>query len=378
MILGLFVLLIQSTREVEGVLAGAIVIPHGDFAYDPTLIPTSRTKERLYAEELSVASRVAGNWLFDDVQPDFIFLSTPHGMKLDNDFAIFMGKRGRGTTLIGEDVIPKDNTLLYNLTLEVEFTPTLAKNLLSYLYYDQSHHRNNVSGIFGFDDEWPMPLNWGEIIPLSMIFPSSESDRHSQQNHMKQDSQKETPKRNSLRFRNMNQQRQKPVIIWSNPERRYDHAPDMVSEILSLGRQIQKWIDELPERVGVVISADLSHTHTPDGPYGYSNASDPFDTAIGRWASDPCSVEGSSSLLTTCRNLQNDAKCCGYTGLVLLHGMICPDASASPTKTSKEDSTQFKAILLANRNVTYYGMMAATFARIPRSMPMRNVAHAIG
>ena len=34
---------------------------------------------------------------------------------------------------------------------------------------------------------------------------------------------------------------------------------------------------EMDERVAVVISADLAHTHLKSGPYGYSNASEPFD-----------------------------------------------------------------------------------------------------
>ena len=33
----------------------------------------------------------------------------------------------------------------------------------------------------------------------------------------------------------------------------------------------------MSERVLVVVSADLAHTHLASGPYGYSNASEPFD-----------------------------------------------------------------------------------------------------
>ena len=37
----------------------------------------------------------------------------------------------------------------------------------------------------------------------------------------------------------------------------------------------------MQERVVVVISADLAHTHLSSGPYGYSNASEPFDLVSG-------------------------------------------------------------------------------------------------
>lgn len=36
-------------------------------------------------------------------------------------------------------------------------------------------------------------------------------------------------------------------------------------------------MDDALQRIAVIISADLAHTHSPDGPYGYSNASQPFD-----------------------------------------------------------------------------------------------------
>ena len=44
------------------------------------------------------------------------------------------------------------------------------------------------------------------------------------------------------------------------------------------GHDLQSYIkSEMTERVVVVISADLAHTHLSSGPYGYSNASEPFD-----------------------------------------------------------------------------------------------------
>ena len=37
------------------------------------------------------------------------------------------------------------------------------------------------------------------------------------------------------------------------------------------------YLDARQEKIAVVISADLAHTHKASGPYGYSNASEPFD-----------------------------------------------------------------------------------------------------
>lgn len=44
-----------------------------------------------------------------------------------------------------------------------------------------------------------------------------------------------------------------------------------------LGAQLYKSLEAREERVVVIVSADLAHTHSTDGPYGYSNASEPFD-----------------------------------------------------------------------------------------------------
>ena len=43
------------------------------------------------------------------------------------------------------------------------------------------------------------------------------------------------------------------------------------------GADLYDFLEGLSERVVVIISADLAHTHLKDGPYGYSNASEPFD-----------------------------------------------------------------------------------------------------
>ncbi len=43
------------------------------------------------------------------------------------------------------------------------------------------------------------------------------------------------------------------------------------------GCELFSILEPLKERVAVIISADLAHTHMSSGPYGFSNASEPFD-----------------------------------------------------------------------------------------------------
>ena len=95
-------------------------------------------------------------------------------------------------------------------------------------------------------------------------------------------------------------------------------ASSFVAAFLITGSSLFSLLEPLPLRVVVVISADLAHTHLASGPYGYSNASEPFDQAVGSWARslDP------APLLVSAAELVDRALSCGYTGLVMLHGML--------------------------------------------------------
>ena len=47
--------------------------------------------------------------------------------------------------------------------------------------------------------------------------------------------------------------------------------------LAAVGTELFAILEMLRERVAVIISADLAHTHLESGPYGYSNDSQPFD-----------------------------------------------------------------------------------------------------
>ena len=135
----------------------------------------------------------------------------------------------------------------------------------------------------------------------------------------------------------------------------------MVSELLRTGGAIRKWMEDLPIRIGVLISGDLSHTHEASGPYGYSNTSTPFDAAIGHWALSPC--KHASSLLKVATSFQGSALSCGFVGMVLLHGMLCGESGTNQDEVdswSPYDPLDDDHVFV-NRNATYYGMIAATF-----------------
>lgn len=318
---------------------------------DPTLFPTG-THERQLSDEIALNARQAGEWLVDVARPDIVLLTTPHGIKLDYDYGIYISDEGCGYSTIGNDLgnitIAGGGVKRYNVSLCVTLAPMeVGIDLLTYLKeYDDNFP---VSGIYSYNDEKPIPLNWGEIIPL-LLLPQT-----------KEKKSKTVSIRSSPKF--LDGDHPKP-LIWTFPHRRYDSSPEMVPELLQLGEAIMRWAEDRPEKIGMIVSGDLSHTHQQSGPYGYSNASALYDAAIGRWAnsSDPCQdLDAEEALVDRATALQPDAKSCGFTGYVLWHGMMCFHAIGRNRPANKRRRRGFYGRVLVNRNVTYYGMIAATF-----------------
>jgi aromatic ring-opening dioxygenase LigB subunit len=308
---GRLMVLLLLPLHVVGKLVASVVLPHGDFALDPGLLPENST-ERQAAEEVAAAASKAGKWLSTLIKPDLIILSTPHGMELTNDFAFYLGSSASGYADLGQDL---HNGTSHRIKLDtISLAPNETHDLLRHL------RGQAVSGILNYADSEDMALRWGEVIPLVLVHAPAYTHRR--------------------------------YIILSHPLRRYNRSPSMVPELLSLGKSIRDWADSRPERIALLISSDLSHTHRPDGPYGYSNASAPFDAAIQKWATSP--LKNAKSLLVEATSLQDQAKSCGFTGMVMLHGSLVQD--------------HFETKVLASRNATYYGMMVATFIRGERNV----------
>jgi aromatic ring-opening dioxygenase LigB subunit len=115
----------------------------------------------------------------------------------------------------------------------------------------------------------------------------------------------------------------------------------------------------IASQVAVVVSGVLSHTHADTGPYGYSAPSAAMDAALGSWAAAPCAH--AHDLLVMAAALQNQALSCGFTGFVLLHGMLCGvDGNHHIPNTHRRE---WNSQVLVNWNVTYYGMMVARYER---------------
>jgi len=129
----------------------------------------------------------------------------------------------------------------------------------------------------------------------------------------------------------------------------------MVSELQNLGSTLVPFLENLPNKVLVLISGDLAHKHfhsvaDQPTPFGVNGLCEKFDSLVERWASDFKDTDPlieASKLLLDCRS-------CGYTGFCLLSKIL--------EEVSLKEGWEGKVWIRSHP--TYYGMMASTYTKI--------------
>eukprot|EP00884_Botryococcus_braunii_P011358 jgi/Botrbrau1/20222/Bobra.31_1s0019.1 len=305
---------IAAAQLTKGEIVGSFVLPHGGIAIGPQHFKPKDPNAKKQAQKLHEACVLAGQTI-SSLAPDTIVLSTPHGIADLDRFALYLNPQGKGSADTDNCACP---TCCYEVSVKLDVE--LAQLLLTQL------RGANLTGLSAFgppgQSDEAMPLKWGEVIPLHFVGqPTLDLTK---------------------------------VVILSQPSRRYDHAVDMIPELLRLGDSLWGILHEVPGRVLLVISADLAHTHDKDGPYGFDEAAEPFDKSIGAWARGA----GPSALLEEAAGLVKGAKSCGYTGLVMLEGLL--QASGIPWQRS---------VLAGPFYPSYYGMLVASFLPQPAPSP---------
>ena len=292
-------LLCSAVGRSEARIVGAAVLPHGDFVYDPSLVHNQNGSLELHEAAVKV-----GKWLTEEVDPDVVILTTPHGMELQTRYLMYMNQNETGFASLGDD-LHNTSTLSYKVFMNASVDVPTATRLLSVL--------PNTDGVKGFAGGMTLPISWGEIIPLSFL----------------------------------NDKLRSSTVLIGMPLSRYNHSVEMVPELLEVGAALFDALDAEEKTYAVIISSDLAHTHLASGPYGYCPCAEPYDQAVGKWARE----QSRSALLEDAAKQQGlGAMSCGFTGLVLLEGVLA--------------KAQWRSQNLANFHPTYYGMMVANFSRI--------------
>ena len=272
-------------------IIGAAIVPHGSM-----ILPNDSETVNEHAFKIHKAMNTLAKDI-EEKKPEIIFLSTPHGLSLNHSFGIYLNSRATGTAEWNNEY----NEYKSSLVLDQEH----SKNILEELAI-----KHNFEGITAYSKSIDAPLRWGEVVPTWFL-----------------------KKINSK------------YIIVSQPARRQNKALAMIDELISLGKDLGEYFESITEKVFVLISGDLAHTYQADGPYGKHSSAEPFDIAIEQWVK----TLDSKYLLQEAGSLLNTALCCGYTGFVLLGGIL--------------ESIQKSIVseVLINTHPTYYGMIVANF-----------------
>lgn len=314
-----FVALTLTLLPCESELLGASVVPHGDFAIAPFLLQEG-TRNRTLAERLHKAALEVTK-VVQEERPDTILLIAPHAIALSNDFAVYTSSNGSGTAMIGGD-LHDPSTPLLPFSVSVAGDASLANSLVDSL----RAQRGNVSALLAWADSEPAPLRWSEVVPLWFLAALTKYSAPAPR---------------------------PGVVVWSQPLRRLPCSSCMASELLELGSKLYRILAALPTKVWVVISADLAHVHSAGvNPYPPNNtAADLFDKAVGEWAA----TLDETALLQDATEVVDNALSCGYTGLVLLHGILrsAPEGLPAWRPTLHEGPS----------HPTYYGMMVSSMQR---------------
>jgi aromatic ring-opening dioxygenase LigB subunit len=124
-------------------------------------------------------------------------------------------------------------------------------------------------------------------------------------------------------------------------------ARDLTPEAhVESGRVIGRVAARTPRRTLFVASADQSHTHAADGPYGGDPAAEEFDQLVV----EAIRANDLGALRTVPATLIEAAKPDAWWQLLMLDGVL--DATAAQ---------QWRSELLAYEAPTYYGMATALF-----------------
>jgi aromatic ring-opening dioxygenase LigB subunit len=323
MILALFVFALSTTRNVFcwARLDAVVLLPHGSEALEPSLLP-DQTPERAAAEEIAAAAARAGHWLSEIVNPDLIFLSTQHGITLQRNFGIYIGKYASGSVTLSPEEEESEQENWHNNNNNNSNTSTrtiirhldpvkIAENRSIHIVRELGDEKHwNVEGIQTSPlDSNDVPLQYGSIIPLLMLQQSPPPSSQSTNTTPIARAVATTTRPRLLRG-HAKQRLERLHVFFSHPNRRHveDTTDKMMSELLQLGHWLRTWMDihQADLRIAVIISGDLSHTHDwRNGPYGYSPAAVPMDAALGRWAFNP--FRHAHDLLVEARSLQPQA-----------------------------------------------------------------------
>lgn len=329
----------------EAKLVAAAVLPHGDFAFDPSLLkhinPEGyRLSQGLHAGSLEAGRRIAL------AEPDVVILTTPHGLQTTWNIGIYQNAELDGRAVVGRDLAESFGKPFptYRVELGGRTDTALAQQISDTL----EARRRNVTLLRGWNGVLPLPLHWGEVLALEYLATASGAAARG------------GPPR----------QLGPSLVALGLPLSRYNLSSAVAAGFRAMGRDLGGLIESLEARVAVVVSTDLAHRHWPNTSFGFSPHAEPFDAAVGRWAA---SLDPTPLVVDSAAHV-DEIYACGWLGLLLLHGALEGAAAARGGRDDGDgasagagaplNATFTPTVTAAPAHPTYYGMMASFVARV--------------
>jgi aromatic ring-opening dioxygenase LigB subunit len=231
-------------------LVFAAIAPHGGPVFDVAESATRKAMEELGRR-------------FDAAHPDAAIVLTPHGVHVDDRFAVVRSARLAGDASEWTDA---------DTRVECDGDPLLADACLAELAADGVPAIGVTFGATVADTS-TMPLDWGAVIPLWFMRP--------------------------------------PAAVVVSPAR---ERPN--DEHVRAGAALARATGE--RRVALIASADHGHGHGHDGPYGQAPESEPYDELICELVREKRLGE----LAAVDVDFAVAAKADSYWQLLMLHGAI--------------------------------------------------------
>jgi len=289
-------------------LVGSFIMPHGALTLSKTepSVPTSAYK--LHDACMTAAKQI------NDLHPDYIFLTTPHGVSLSEDYVIYANAKASGSAEWADQ--------WGEYKVNVNIAQDTSADVCEYLNTCFKDTKQDVrfQMLTAYAPSEKIMLRWGEAIPIWFI--QQQRDKNA---------------------------KEPEYIFFSMPRKRLNNQREveMIPELFQIGKNLRDFFAEMQERVVVVISADLAHTHNHSvpghpTPFGLNEHAEVMDSTLEKWARTL-----DVSLLHVEAAKYVSTYVCGFTGFCTLSGII----------SAHEWTPQF----LARDHPTYYGMMVAAF-----------------
>jgi len=286
-------------------IIGAYILPHGALSLTPFKYPELKELVLIHKSCCDISDEIKYS------NPDLIVLTTPHGISLNTSFGVYLNSVAEGSAEW------QGEWSEYKVKVEIDINH--SKDFLNRIKIANIPSE----GIVGYSDDMPIPIRWGEVIPIWFI---------------------------SQPYYNYSI---KPIalpkfVFLSLPRIRLTEPELLVNDCLKLGKEIFEYFNLLDKKVIVITSADLAHTHDKSRLNTVEDEADLFDKSIELWATNPNENE---NVLLECSKIVTKYKSCGYLGIVILQGVL----------RQLKDIKEIKSEVLCNEHPTYFGMMVAKF-----------------